>query len=100
LLPLTFATANNAYLEAHSLGIPTVVSNLPSVHDYATSQTLFFSGLQEAVHHLKTYQNMDRNVYLQIRHQIKEESKKFHWEAIARKVVDFYQEVYESGKPN
>lgn len=100
LLPLSFATANNAYLEAHSLGIPTVVSNLPSVHDYATSQTLFFSDLQEAIHHLKFYKNMDRNVYNQMRHQIKEEGKKFLWKNIANQVVEFYQEVYENGKSN
>jgi hypothetical protein len=100
LLPLSFATANNAYLEAHSIGIPTVVSNLPSVKDYATSQTLFFSHLEEAIHHLKVLQNLDIHLYNQARYQIKEEGKKFLWTNIATEVMDFYQEIYEDGKSN
>jgi glycosyltransferase involved in cell wall biosynthesis len=43
LLPLTFATANNALLEAHVAGIPSICSRIDGVSDYATSDTKLFT---------------------------------------------------------
>lgn len=45
VLPLTFATANNALLEAHKFALPVVCSDIEGVRDYATSSTRFFKSL-------------------------------------------------------
>jgi glycosyltransferase involved in cell wall biosynthesis len=42
LMPLEAATANNALLEAMATGCPAVVTDLPSVHDYTTSDAAIF----------------------------------------------------------
>jgi glycosyltransferase involved in cell wall biosynthesis len=97
LLPLTFATANNALLEAHSLGVPSIITNLLSVKDYATSDSRFFSDLPEAIHHLQSYQKMDKQTFNEIREQIKGEAQRFFWENIAQEVMHFYHEIYENG---
>ncbi len=97
LLPLTFATANNSLLEAHSLGIPSIITNLVSVKDYATSDTRFFADLAEAVNHLQWYEQMDITAFNTLRQQIKQEAQRFFWENIAQEVIQFYHEIYENG---
>jgi glycosyltransferase involved in cell wall biosynthesis len=46
VLPLTFATANNALLEAHKFALPVVCSDIDGVNDYATSSTRFFKSVK------------------------------------------------------
>jgi glycosyltransferase involved in cell wall biosynthesis len=42
LMPLEAATANNALLEAMATGCPAVITDLPSLHDYTTSDAAIF----------------------------------------------------------
>ena len=43
LLPLSFATANNALLEAHKWALPVFCSDVEGARDYATAQTQCFA---------------------------------------------------------
>lgn len=93
LLPLEFATANNALLEAHALGIPSVVSNISGVSDYSLSTTQSYVDIDEAVNIINKIEKMSRIEYEELRNRTLEESEKFHWENISRKIVNFYKEL-------
>ncbi|WP_445491749.1 glycosyltransferase family 4 protein [Niallia sp. 03133] len=93
LLPVTFATANNALLEAHALGVPTVATNLQAIKDYALSTTRLFDSEQELINELLDVERMDTDQYNILRVNTHNESKRFYWSNIKKEVMDFYEEV-------
>lgn len=93
LLPIEFATANNALLEAHSLGVPSIISNKSGVKDYSLESTMYFEDISGAINLLTKVENMEFSKYIELRQQTKAESQKYYWESIARKVEDFYKEL-------
>lgn len=94
-LPLTKATANNAVLEAHSLGIPTIVGNLQSTYDYRLSTTYFYNSIDDIIKHLEYYEKMELNKFNEIKSKTLEESEQFYWEKVAEKTRDFYLEFFK-----
>jgi len=96
LLPLTHATANNALLEAHSVGTPSFVSSLPDVDVYCHEATVRFDGLADLMAKLDAVAlNPPRRDDL--RRRTIEGAKAFHWAAIARQVERFYADVEAGG---
>lgn len=89
-LPLTFATANNALLEAHSVGTPTVVSDLESVKDYSLSTTRYFKNLDSLIFEFNTIENLGLISRNQIKSKTLEESSRFHWKQIAAELDTYY----------
>jgi hypothetical protein len=88
-LPLTFATANNALLEAHRNYLPAVCSDLPGISDYATADTLLFStpeGFWEAFDRLA---GLDPLAYRELCLRSHDEGRdRFCWQAIRRQLAE------------
>ena len=93
LLPLTFATANNALLEAHALGTPSVCSDLAGIRDYGLSTTRLFTGPSEAIDHLDQLSNTCESDRRALRMTTRTESARFGWPAIAERTRAFYRTV-------
>lgn len=93
LLPLKFASANNALLEAHSVGLPAVCTDLPGVHDYSVSTTRFFKDAAGAVGQLEQLAAMDGAAAQSLRSRTTEEGRRFDWRNVAREIVNAYHEL-------
>ncbi|MBZ9537144.1 glycosyltransferase family 4 protein [Cytobacillus oceanisediminis] len=93
LLPVKFATANNALLEAHTLGVPSLTSNTTGIKDYSIKSTRKFKGAFEAIRQLEDIAHLDNESYRQLRESTKKEAIKFSWEEITKEVLDFYKEL-------
>lgn len=93
ILPLNSATANNAMLEAHSLGIPTVVTDLPSTREYGVSTTKYFQNFNELLNHVNTFESMSLSDFNHIKEKTRNDSSFFYWENISQKVTKFYNEI-------
>jgi glycosyltransferase involved in cell wall biosynthesis len=91
LLPLVYATANNALLEAHSTGTPTLISALREVDPYCVSTTQRFDGIEDLMHKLTAHprgvsvDDMRRTTLL--------EARRFHWPSIADETRRLYSRV-------
>lgn len=85
-LPLTFATANNALLEAQFLGIKSILPNIEGINDYAASSPLnfFYSNIDEL---LVFFDSIEKNhsMYELIAH-----SRQFTWEEVYKKLSQYY----------
>ncbi|MFH0908146.1 MAG: glycosyltransferase family 4 protein [bacterium] len=92
-MPVTFATANNALLEAHSVGLPAVCTDLPGVRDYAVSSTALFSGAENALNLLHRLHDMSDDTFRGLRDQTRREGKTFSWPQIAQRVLEVYNLV-------
>ncbi|MED4023443.1 MULTISPECIES: glycosyltransferase family 4 protein [Priestia] len=93
LLPVEFATANNALLEAHALGVPSLTSSCAGIVDYSLESTFHFNNEQEAIEQLAHVASMNDEEYLNLRRCTQIEAEKFHWSEIARQVEEFYEQV-------
>ncbi|MCM3363557.1 glycosyltransferase family 4 protein [Niallia sp. MER TA 168] len=93
LLPVEFATANNALLEAHALGVPSLTSSCLGILDYSIKSTSHFTDEQEAIAILESIYNMSNTDYLSLREDTKNEAEKFEWTQISKEVLQFYHEV-------
>lgn len=91
-LPLTYATSNNALVEAHAVGTPTLITNLASVGPYCLGSTLRFNDGPDAVRLLKELA-ADPGRRAALREQTRREATKFHWASLARQVEDLYRRV-------
>lgn len=89
-MPLTFATANNALLEAHSVGLPSVCTDLPAVRDYAVSTTRLFRSQEEAMERLRALAEQAGSDRILERTTTAREGAAFDWPAIARQVRAFH----------
>lgn len=90
-LPVTFASANNALLEAHSLGVPTVMSDTPGGRGYAVSTTAFFHDEGGAIHAIDSA--LDESTQVQRRAATREESTRFFWSSLAPRFSEFYEAI-------
>lgn len=98
LLPLTFATANNALLEAHALGTVSVCSDVPGIRDYGLSTTRLFTGPDEAIDQLDQLNNACESDRQSLCLATRAESARFGWPAIAERTREFYRTVAEFAK--
>lgn len=96
LLPVEFATANNALLEAHALGVPSLASNNSGIIDYSLESTYHFKNVKEAIEILRHISSMSPSEYNFLRKITKKEARKFHWSSIAREVRNFYKDLKSS----
>lgn len=94
MLPVVFATANNALLEAHAVGTPSICSNVSGITDYAVETTCFYENSYEAIKILNTIENMSIDQYLITRKKTREGGKKFLWSTIAKQVESYYHELF------
>lgn len=88
-LPVTFATANNALLEAQALGVRSILPNIPGILDYSAPKplNLFYSNLDEL------YSVIDKLKKTKPSEKIIEFSKRFNWHNIYHQLNDFYVEL-------
>lgn len=93
LLPVSYATANNALLEAHSLGVPTLATDIEGIRDYTTSQTILYKGTNDAIKKLEQLESYSPEKHNSLREAIKDEAKQFYWENISMKMMEFYKEL-------
>lgn len=95
-LPLEQATANNALLEAHALGVPSVCSNLNSIADYSVSTTCFYNNIDEAINKLDYYLECTVDEYWKIRKETQKEAQKYSWDSISKRIQDLYKELLQN----
>lgn len=88
-LPVTFATANNALLEAQALGIRSILPNISGILDYAAPRplNLFYSSFDTLIGIID-----DLNKTKPSQELIKY-SMKFHWSNIFRELKQFYENL-------
>lgn len=89
-LPLTFATANNALLEAEFLGISSILPRIAGVFDYAAPEplNLFYSDYEELV---KIFTNISKK---EIDDRIIEYSRRFLWSNVYSQLKAFYESLF------
>ena len=95
-LAVTYASANNALLEASSAGIISVCSDIGGIHDYAVSTTKFYKNLDEAIKLVEDVATMDKCYYCKQRDTTLKEVKKFAWDNVAKETEIFYNDVLET----
>jgi glycosyltransferase involved in cell wall biosynthesis len=98
LLPLTFATANNAILEAHSVGTPSLASELNSVKDYALSTTMLFTDLDGLITRLNELDGMSVEELNELKERTIRETPAFFWTNIASAFETYYQQLLRNRK--
>ncbi len=87
-LPLTFATANNALLEAQALGIVSIIPKISGISDYAESEhNLFYSNYDEIV---ALFDNLSKS---EINTNLSSFSNKFLWENVYAQLRVVYEDV-------
>lgn len=92
-LPLTFATANNALLEAQALGIISIIPKITGITDYAECEhNLFYSSYDDIV---ALFDNLSKSV---INNNLSEFSKSFLWENIYSQLKRVYEDVLRNSK--
>jgi glycosyltransferase involved in cell wall biosynthesis len=90
LLPLVFATANNALLEGLLAGVPVYCSNVHGVTEYLLSQEYMFDTVEDAISKYEQAASipqaeLERNAYRF--HQYVRE--RYSWDIIQKQVVEF-----------
>lgn len=85
-LPLTFATANNALLEAQFLGIKSILPNIGGINDYAAPSPLnfFYSNIDEL---LLFFDSIGKNLSM---HELIVHANQFTWEEVYKKLSQYY----------
>ena len=87
-LPLTFATANNALMEAQSLMVPSILPNISGVLDYACkNDNLFYSSQKEIIDIFDTLQKHEKC------ESLKEFAQQFEWSKIYEKLNLIYSSL-------
>ena len=86
-LPLTFATANNALLEAQFLGVRSILPSMPGIDDYAAPAplNLFYSSSDEMLSHFANLTKQDSSG------EIKQYADKFLWSNVYPMLENFYK---------
>lgn len=86
-LPLTFATANNALLEAQFLGVRSILPSISGIEDYAAPapMNVFYSSYDEM---LSLFANLTKQ-YTST--EIAEYAERFLWSNIYPIIEDFYE---------
>ncbi len=86
-LPMTFSTANNALLEAQSLGITSILPKIPGVLDYASKEGNFFYNNFDDLANFVTHLQKSSAKRDLIRY-----SEKFLWKEIYKRIESVYSE--------
>lgn len=88
-LPLTFATANNALLEAQSLGIRSILPDMPGISDYGapSPMNIYYFNSDNL---LNILHGVDKS---SVCHDIIDYSKRFSWENIYQELMIFYNKL-------
>ena len=86
-LPLTFATANNALLEAGFLGVTSILPKISGVEDYGAPKplNLYYSNFDEAVNLFKGLKKHSKSDEL-----IEFCEKNFLWDSVYKKLNEYY----------
>lgn len=89
-LPLTFATANNALLEAGFLGVTSILPAISGVEDYGapTPLNLYYSSLDEAKELFESLQKRSKSQDL-----VAFCEKNFLWENIYKRLNEYYEKL-------
>jgi len=95
-LPLTFASANNALLEAYSVGLPALCTDLPGIHDYATPTLQTFHDPDSAISLIDTYAKLSLENLREQRATTHEAGKRFLWKNIALQSIRAYNEAFKA----
>lgn len=85
-LPLTFATANNALMEAQFLGVPSILPKINGVLDYACNEVNLFYSNQKDLHRIfDSLTKTKKSIILQ------NYSELFSWDNIFRRLKEVYK---------
>jgi glycosyltransferase involved in cell wall biosynthesis len=90
LLPLLFATANNALLEGLAVGVPVYCSNVAGVFDYLPDQEYVFSSAEDAIAKFEQAamvppEELEKTA-LRLNQSVHE---RYSWDVIQKRVVNF-----------
>ena len=90
-LPLTFATANNALLEAQFLGIPSILPSISGISDYAAPSPLniFYVSREDMEEVFVDLEKVQDNRASELRNY----ANKFSWENIYKLLERFYLDL-------
>ena len=85
-LPLTFATANNALLEAQFLGIKGILPQIEGISDYAAPAPLnyFYSSKKDLD---SFFYSVEKN---NVSEDLKDFSARFKWDAVYKQLLEYY----------
>ena len=92
-LAVTYASANNALLEATATGVPSVCTKISGIYDYSVSTTTVYSDFEEAVTVLENFEMLTAYEYAELRIKTMKDIEKFSWEKIAKETENFYKEI-------
>jgi len=90
MLPLVFATANNALLEGLLAGVPVYCSNVPGVTEYLPSQEYVFNTAEDAISKYERAASMSRDELESNASRFNQYVReRYSWDIIQKRVVDF-----------
>jgi glycosyltransferase involved in cell wall biosynthesis len=90
LLPLRFATANNALLEGMSFGVPVYCSDVEGVADYIANDEYVFESADDVLKIIRARLNRSREENLEERNMLKQYARdRFGWERIRSEVASY-----------
>lgn len=84
-MPVTFATANNALLEAQAVGIKSILPRIPGILDYAAIDNIFYDNIENLINLI------DHLSKSSISTEIISHAQKFRWENIYLQLDEFYR---------
>lgn len=89
-LPLLFATANNALLEAQAIGVRSILPNIDGVSDYAAPAPMntYYNNIEDLYCILSSLKKSE------ICNDIIDFSHKFYWENIYPELFTFYNNIF------
>ncbi|MFM0167499.1 glycosyltransferase [Paraburkholderia sediminicola] len=91
VLPLTFATANNALLEAHKFALPAICSDIDGVSDYATSSTRFFTSVDEFWREIDSLRALSVDEYSSLCFAGRDDAEKIYdWSVLQKDTQEFF----------
>lgn len=88
-LPLTYATANNALMEAQTIGIPSILPKIEGVADYAAPDPMnrFYASAEEASAQISG-NGISRDPRGLVAFSIR-----FHWDTVADEIREYYSNL-------
>lgn len=89
-LPLTFSTANNTLLEAHTLGKVSILPKSGGIMDYASP----FDILYESVDEVCNWFDAARKVDVSISAKVMEFSREYSWKSVYKKLETVYSSLF------
>lgn len=88
-MPLTFATANNTLMEAQSVGLTSILPDIPGISDYGAPapSNIFYSSKESLFNIFRSIEKCGLNT------QLEEFAKKFSWSSIYVRLQDYYNKL-------